>query len=284
MKEVNYIPLSTVLADVYSIVDKSITEESEMIEWAAQAFASIKVNVLYEMRVAFSPIVNYRAKLPKGAKFINQVQYKASENEDDVEQIKLFTATEDEVTAKYWEFTNSAYYINNWLPMRMSTSLFHQAIMIKNSPNFHYKCEEEFSIDKDGCITTTVEEGWVAISYMSYPKRNGEFLIPDDVDLLKAIKAYIMYRHWEKRDNHKEEGAERRLIRYQREWEILAAKSRGYAMLPDINGLENLQQQLLRHGPHTNNFYSAFGHLGTGETTDFGWSSGDRSFYSNASQ
>jgi len=278
MKIVSYIPIDAVLTNVYSIIDEDLIDEADLLEWASIAMRSLRVKQTYDLKVTFVKVENYKSTLPKGTLWIDQIFYAEQLDENDAIQIKLYTGDEDSITTKYWEFLDSNYYNHRWRPLRATTTPFHRGIHCSDCINFICEAEHSYSIDKCGIITTSFEKGYLSIAHYAYPIINGSFLIPDDVDVIKALEAYILYRVWEKKWNSMIEGAERRYHEYKNRWQLASAKARGQMLLPSIDEYENLKQQLLRLGQNTNSYYNGFGTLAQGEEIDFNWSSG--SFFS----
>jgi hypothetical protein len=267
MTSIENIPLSAALADVYSLIDEGSVSEINILEWASHAFRKLKVKQLYESTTKFIKVTNHVAKLPTGIKYIEQIFYKADIVEADVTQISVYTSStpDFEITENNINFLNSPYYTTNWNPLRLASSVFHNQIVIKDSPNYRARCEEEYSINKNNCVITSFDSGYIAVSYMRFPMADGEFLIPDDIKILDAIKNYVLMKIWEKRYNFKEDGAEGRYQNYRRMWEITRASTIGSIMLFSIDEYENYKQQTLRIGSHTNTYYQGFGNLAEGE-------------------
>lgn len=271
MTSVENIPLSAALADIYSIVDGNTVSEIDFLEWASQGFRKFKCKQLYEQTTAFIKVVNHMAKLPTGVKIIEQIFYKSDFLEADVDNILTYSSDSPDfiITKEYTAFLQSSYYNEHWLPLRLTSSSFHNQVVIQDSPNYRARCEEEYSINKNNCVITSFDNGYLAVSYLRFPMQDGEFLIPDDVDILVALKNYVLMRMWEKRMNFKEEGAERMFDKYLRLWEITKAATVGNIMLFSIDELENYKQQALRLGSHTNTYYQGFGNLSQGENINF---------------
>lgn len=66
------------------------------------------------------------------------------------------------------------------------------------------------SLDK---IRTDVKDGYVMGIYHSNPKNEaGEYIIPDDADLLQALAYFTEAKHWQSRSGRKEEYAENMFV------------------------------------------------------------------------
>jgi hypothetical protein len=271
MTSIETTPLSAALADIYSVIDGTTISEVNVLEWASVGFKKLKCKQLYEQTTAFIKVVNHMAKLPSGIKMIEQIFYKNDWVETDTTNILTYTSDTPDfvVTENYIEFLQSPYYTDRWLPLRLTSSTFHNQVVMKDSPNYRARCEEEYSINKNNCVITSFDSGYLAVSYLRFPMEDGEFLIPDDVGIIGAIKNYVLMRMWEKRMNFKEEGAERMFEKYLRLWEVTKAATIGNIMLFSIDEHENYKQQTLRIGSHTNTYYKGFGNLSQGENVNF---------------
>lgn len=274
MTSIENIPLSAALADVYSIVDGNTISETDVLEWASQALRSLKAKQLYESTTSFIEVINHKAKLPIGVKIIEQIFYKDNFTGDDIDSIEVYTSNANDfaVTKSNSDFMQSPYYQNHWKALRLATSTFHNQVVLKDSPNFNCTCgcEGEYSINKNNCVITSFESGYIAVSYLRFPMNDeGEFLIPDDINILKSIKNYVLMKIWEKRYNFKEEGAAPRYQHYLRMWEITRASTIGSIMMFSIDEWENFKQQNLRIGSNTNTYYNGFGNLAKQENIHF---------------
>jgi len=274
MRSIENIPLTAALADIYSIIDGNTISETNVLEWASIGFRKIEVKQLLESTTAFIKVVNHTAKLPTGVKYIEQIFYKQDFIKNDIDNIQVYVSNANSfiVSKQNSEFMQSPYYVSNWKPLRLSTSSFHNQVVLKDSPNFNCKCgcEQEYSINKNNCVITSFESGYLAVSYLTFPMNDeGDFLIPDDDNVINAIKNYVIMRIWEKRMYYKEEGAERMFDKYLRLWEITRASTIGKMAMFSIDEYENFKQQNLRIGSNTNSYYTGFGNLAKQENIHF---------------
>ena len=53
MREIQYIPLSAAVADVYRFIDEDAVDTSNIDEWSAYAMSKMQVNANYEQAVDF---------------------------------------------------------------------------------------------------------------------------------------------------------------------------------------------------------------------------------------
>ncbi|GIU70159.1 MAG: hypothetical protein KatS3mg002_1395 [Candidatus Woesearchaeota archaeon] len=267
MNIATYIPLKAALVSIYDIIDEDDIEvdESKIIEWASNEMRLLSVKQTYDHKLAFLIVSNHKAALPCGFKIIDFIAYKHILTDTDIANIKLYTsdAESNTIGSKYMSFINSDYF-KSWTMLRMAVkNSFMLGIHCKNPINMYAKCEHEYSVDKYGFIHTSFKDGYLALSYYSYPQDSeGNFLIPDDEDIKEAIKDYCFMKLWEKRMNLKEENSINMYNLYKRQYKISHANAKGKILLPQgPDGYENLKQQLIRFGQNTNHYYSGFGNL-----------------------
>lgn len=269
MLPVKYIPLKSILVNLFSTIDESIQSYREAVEWAAYAMEKLETQQTLQEDIFFLAVEDYKAQLACGTKYIWQIWYKEVLNSSDIDQIIVYVSEDGTITQSPMTFLNTTYFQSTWRPLRLSTTPFNRLVHCANSPSFYNICEHSYSVDKNSIVTTSFQTGYLAVARYGYPMKDGDFLIPDEVDVLEAIRYYVLMRHWEKRMNRKEQGAAPLYSEYKSQWSLFSAKARGKLLLPSLDGLENLKQQLLRIGQHTQNYYSAFGNLAVGETLKF---------------
>lgn len=275
MKYTEYVPLSVAVADVYDIVDETTIDVGSVEKWASKAMEKVYVAETYEQKVHFIPVVNYKACLPKGIRWIYQVLFKGVLDETDATEISVYVSSCPECGISQeavYEFIHSDY-INVWTPAVPTTSPFTRSVLCEDSPQLLCDSQIKYSVDPSGDIMVNVETGYLAVAGLFFPQNDaGEFLIPYDENIIDAVRLYCMSKLWEVRWNNVDENTrenERRYMHYLGRWEIAAAKARGASKEFDIGQWENFKNQMMRLGPHSNTFWSAFGNLATPETLRF---------------
>ena len=262
--ETNFVPISTVLDQVSSTIPAEYWNEAEAIEWAAIAMGKIRAFVPQEVAVVYRHVQDHKTYVPKGLRKIYQIAYRLEEPElTDEDVVNL---QEDLHVSERYVFNllnanwMSTGFFNGYRPLRLSPSPFANAITCENCGVLNAQTEHNFTVSPNGCITTSFREGWICIAYTRYPKNSdGEFLVPQDEDYLDAMRAYIMYRHWEQRWNTKEEGSDARLQFYMQKWNHMQKKAKGNMNLPGIDDLENMRQTRNRLLPKETHYYNFFG-------------------------
>ena len=274
MKLRNYKPLSAALSDVYAIISEDHIDPGYIVEWASSALRDMDIVTMMEPCVSFHKVENHTAPLPCGMKYGEMIMYKEKVDSTDIEYIKTYISEGNGVV----ERTPDLDHLQNplgleqrdWKPMRAAESNFNLTAWCSDSPVFYCRSEHEFTVKPQGYLITSLEKGFIAVSFYKHPtNEDGEFLIPDDETVIKALVSFVMSKIWEKRWNNMDEGAERRMRKYEADWEVYQAKAHGSEFLPDTNEAENLRQTLVRLGTNDNVFYSGFGNLANGETMNF---------------
>ena len=274
-KTVQYVPLEATLRPVYTTLPSSNIEFDTILEWAYDAMEAIEVRYTFQENVEFLQVVNHRTMVPVGLKYIEQLLYKLSLDNDEEEVILDILRQDQDGNNETPTTTADQYFLSpivrsSWSPLRASTSIWTRQVHCAVSPNLYATSEHEYTIDPGGCITTSFEDGFIAIACLSHPKNSqGQFLVPDERDYRRAVENYILFKYWELRYNMKEEGADKRMMYYQQQWDIFAAKVSGDLMLFSLDGLQNFQDQMLRIGPNTDSYHSGYGNLGRREVTKF---------------
>ena len=127
------------------------------------------------------------------------------------------------------------------------------------------------TVHPNGTMTTSFKNGFVAIAYLQYPlDEEGNFLVPDDADMIDALTTYCMLRIWEKRWNMMEEGADSRMKWYSEKWKVLRPGVYGKFTLPSIDNLENIRTMRNRLIPVERQFSNFFGLLNVEESQRMG--------------
>lgn len=271
MKYTEYVPLNIAIADVYDIIDEDKIDVGSVEKWASKAMEKVYVAETYEQKVHFIQVQNYKACLPKGIRWVFQLLYKGTLTTEDIDGISVYVSECPEcgiVKESVFNFLESSY-LEVWTPMVPSTTPFTLSILCENSPQLLCDSQVKFVIQPDGYVVTNMESGYIAVAGLFFPSNeDGQFLIPYDENIIDAIRLYCMSKIWEAKWNNVDDNTrenERRYMHYLGRWEIAASKARGESKMPDISGLENLKNQLMRLGPHSNTFWSAFGNLATPE-------------------
>jgi len=270
MTKKQFISINSIVPDILDTTDEGLFSIADAVEFASKAMGQLDIYETFEEAVSIVKVENHQAFLPCGLLQVNQILYKLDFNmtENDKCECKAANQVYKDFSSKY--FLTCDYVNKNWAPLRASTNSFLVSVLCPNSPNLHTSCQHEFTILPTGKIVTSFKEGWIIISYLRAPMdEEGNFLIPDDEELIQALRTYIMYRLWEKRWNMKEEGSRERFEYYRNQWGMYKGLIRGKFKLPSADQWQNIIEYSNTLIPKRNRYYKYFGTLGTPDKTFF---------------
>lgn len=261
-----YIPIDSVLYNISLDIDPPYYNEHKFKEWAIRGYRKLNAKDKYTEKVTLVQVSEHKAQLPSDVKYINQIAYKETLNSTEDQAILDLLGIGDTEA----QFINTENWLNrlnrvtSWKPLKKSTNSFIYTVTLSNNifPNLDYTecCDHEYTVDQGLCLTTTLRNGYIWVSYLAYATDDKcRILIPDDEDLKDAIAHYCMYRFW----NSKVISGDKLAIN-ERDWNLsqyqtLLAKASGKLNSPDIDTLENIRKITTRIVPrseHYNGFFS----------------------------
>lgn len=270
--------IKSVLLTLQGMIPADMYNEVLLIEDCARAMDMIGAIIQYKPNVVFKHVENYSTTLPKGLIQINQIAYKKNFilTEANAQAIRDTLGIDNEQYMEDSDLPNLAWLGSNefrsaWQPLTLNTNTFALSVHCDDCPNIGANCQYSYTVTPDGEITTTFKEGYICISYLSYPLDcDGNFMIPDDEDYKEALRSYCLMRNWEMRWNMKEEGADARYSKYQQLWGLFKAKATASIRMPDVAEAQNLLEITSRLIPKARRFYSFFGNLNSPEALNMG--------------
>lgn len=283
MANYSYVSVDSVLYDISLLVDDTNYNEAKFREWAIQAYRKVGAQHIYQNKVALLLVEDHKSHIPLDLKFITQIAYYSGLTTQDVAAIQEqmnFTSSADNPALKYitdpTRLATLSATVNSpaspWKPLRKSTNSFIKTVTYDysiygadstNSRAANYDCQNcthEYHVDPDGCITTTLKEGLIWISYLAYAtNHDGHLLIPDDEDLKEALVHYCLFKYWMSKSVVKEMGSIQERNWHLERFQTLKMKAAAKLNEPDSATLENMLQQHNRLLPRLNmvdSFYS----------------------------
>lgn len=244
----DFIPLKAVLNYLPA---KLIEEQSNTLQiesWALQALRSINFEQKYQKKICILEIKDHKAELPNGIKQINLVTYLYKQpSSSDIVSLSYCTKQEYDIKCTdndictlpiyHSLWINSDYYKNNYQPLNYK-GIGERNLCIRYGD---YSCDYGFSIDINNLIWTDFKDGIICIDYLSeLQNETGEFIVPNDVDLLRGCAEYVMYQHWLNRSMVHEETAFRKSSEHLHRAERLLTKAKSKFLLKNIK-LENIK-------------------------------------------
>lgn len=269
-----YVPIDSILYDISLTLEPPHYNEHKFKEWAIQGFRKLNSKDKFAEKVALVQITEHKAQLPTDVKYINQIAYKESlntlEEQAILDMLGLGDTEATYINTDNWiaRFSKST----GWKPMRRSTNSFIYTVNLDNNifPNLENIdcCEHEYTVDQALCMTTTLRNGYIWISYLAYATDSKcRILIPDDEDLKDALVHYCMYKFW----NSKVISGDKLAI-HERDWnlsqyQVLLAKASAKLNSPDTDTLENIRAITTRLVPRAERYRGFFSGLNQIEQT-----------------
>lgn len=273
MNTTRYISIDTVISRVLRDLGTQV-ERTDVIEWTADLIEYLNIPVVFEERVAFVEIKNYKAVLPDGLRAIIQI---AKSNSLQVSPEECALQVLDEVDEKeeveikvsepcegntYSEGTRSGPRFGPWVdlqfnydplcgalmrhrewePVRLSSHSFYQSLVCTLSEKLYEESQWEYSI-KGETLLFNFREGVVAVAYVSHrTDDNGMLMIPDDAHFINAAVSRVRYMAFQRlydREPTRENAA--RLDRADQDYQFRVRQAATFGLRPQsIDESENL--------------------------------------------
>lgn len=292
INQLQYISLDSVLYDISTMMDEKMWEESIMREWAHKGLRKLNASAKYVETNCLLRVEEHKTLLPSDVKYLTGAAYRLTLNDEDLEELKDVMNLADQNWNPSLDYiqnpdalpTNAlqtyfSHTTNKWRPMRISNNPFlntltSQVSVIENPEEYHKNwydtCEHELSIEPNGCIVTTLKDGYIYLAYLTYAKDgNGSPLIPDDEDLKEALYHYCMYRYWLSKSTLKEQASHQERNFHLKQFEVLKAKAAAKLNSPSILQLESIRAQRNRLVPREERYSGHFSKLNMRENIRF---------------
>lgn len=265
----------TSIAKVFTYLPKNFSEEDGYVmEYAAQAMDALEIHQNYDNKVCLIKVTDHQASLPSDFKFIQALTYmeqQPTEYEtndvittlsksivDDGDTITTTLTTQitepdpnvdnqnhilriqyQGVLNSYRIWAESDAFQNNFVLLRMVNKSHSLAMHCNDCPNIHCDYKDYYQVNMSGQIITSIKDGYLCLFYLAKKKNDrGEFMIPDDFDVLNAIAAYIKFKYMEDMAFSRQKGYYGAYERELQKWELLSAKVRGKFMMKEITALD----------------------------------------------
>lgn len=259
MANIKYISIKSVLYDLSTNLPEGMWNEALMLEWASKALLKMNHRTKLEDSLALRQIKEHTFRLPNDAKYVTQIAYKSSPESLNADYINSLITLPNSLDANDpeslpYRFLQSIHNLPvlGWSAMRAASNSFHLSVNQVPSlvPNRYYysdvRSSHEYSITPDGCVVTSLREGWAMISYKRVPSApDGSLLIPDNENLKDAIFHYCMYRYWLSKRAIKEEGAASEAEFHLSMFEVLAAKSAALITQDELEEIKAYRDRLV---------------------------------------
>lgn len=300
--KIPYTSIKSVLHDLSTMIDPLYWNEDHMHEWAIKGYRKMKIRPALQEEICILEVTDHKAVLPSDLRYINQIVYRTDLTENELDYIKRElnleegngVTTDPNISLSHMSnpegiplaVLNTALgALNSWLPMRASTNTFMKTALfsdlafqlpqvdnqltssaaILNTPRV-----QEYTVDPNLCLTTTVPNGLIMVSYLKYAVDDcGDTLIPDSEDLKDALFHYCLYRYWMSKAIIKEESAERLRDYHLTMYATLKTKVVGDMNMPTLDEMENLRRIQARIIPSSHDYNTYFTGLNNIEIPGF---------------
>lgn len=273
----------TSIAKIFNFLPKNLSEDDAyVIEYASQAMDMLNIHEVYDKKVCLIYVTDHQAYLPKDLKFIQALTYMHSQptqtEADDVitsysktvedlgdtimttkssmttepdpgiwNQSHILRIQHQGVLNNYQLWSESNLFNNNFSLLRLVNKSVNINMHCNDCPNLHCDSQDYYQVNMQGQIITSIKEGYLCLFYLAKQKNErGEFLIPDDPDVLTALAAYVKYKVVEDLAFTRQKGYAQMYERELQRWEQLAAKVKGKYIMKSVNfkDLETYGNQL----------------------------------------
>lgn len=260
MIKTKLIPLSSVLKDIYLLInDESITEDLVM-EFAIRGMEHLAVNETYERAVCVIPVLNNQAPYPNGMYGVHAVLGNIFPNQDQTEYLATSTRTlEVNEVDKTFEIVEEAtqttlYKLLNfkslsldqpgWFYLDLSNDAWDPSILCQDSVNFNCSCGHWFIPDSSNKrFVTSFDYGYIAVAYYRFPQNGkGQFLIPDHPLVNEALETFVFSKIYQRMWHQSMQGAQQKYYHYLEKWQQLAAAAVGELKMPSLPDYINLDK------------------------------------------
>jgi hypothetical protein len=282
----------TSIAKVFTFLPKSFAEEDGFVlEYASQAMDALGIHQVYDKKTCLIKITDHQASLPSDCKFVQALTYMHNQPTEDSINTLISTSksTEDNGTTttdtyttlvtttskdyynkdtilriqhqgvlnNYKLWAESDVFTNNFSLLRLVNRSVNINVHCDNCPNLICESKDYYQINMNNQIMTSIKDGYLCLFYLAKKKNDrGEFLIPDNFDVLTALAAYVKYKFMEDMAFSRQKGYQSMYREEQMSWEILSAKVKGQYILQDFTSddIENYGNYLSKIFHNSNAF------------------------------
>lgn len=246
-----WISIESVVPLILDVMDENIVDEGMILEYSYRAMKMLQIHSTLIPRVKFLEITNYKVCLPKDLEKIEMVILReGADTETCIKDLSEFVTSKGYKPGLYSSKIISEYLNRrNWKPMLPATNKFSQSYFCNIEYDLSTTCSEDYRILPGGILQSSLKEGIIAISYLSNPMHEGDFLIPDNEELQDAIKAYVLKTIWEARTLSKEEGAYNMFQHYSLDWALKKANVKGKFKMPTLEEMSQIEYERTKFLP-----------------------------------
>lgn len=289
----NYISVNRIFAKLRRDYGLDNINESDVIEWAAEALEAIGAITLYEQSVAFIEVKNFQCSLPFGLHSIHQIARNNCWQGDPCDVCKTVVEeipqeescnkpvpldcngqplTEYEVAyyrpyfdlrLEHFWWSNSKTRQGCFTPVRPTNhSFFSGLICQEEGQEVYTNCSDEYTVVANSNLRFSFQEGQIALSYYKQQlDEEGYPMIPDEYSYTTAITKYIILKLSEREFYNNREGSGARVQKAEADWHWYCKQAANAAMIPKLDEWQNILNQRNRMIPKLNRYFGFFGNL-----------------------
>ena len=272
-----YTSIEKVLYEVSTLMDGKNFNHKKFKHWAIQGYKKFSMYQKYVELFYISYVSSHKAPLPDNFVAPIQIAYVTDTVSDAISELKIIMNLDNAkdnpaltyITDPESLPTKSAQLITSlsWKPLRLGSSSFSKIVDVPEGALYSaynttcVECEQTYALT-DTCITTSFKDGFILMAYLGYPTdKEGNILIPDDVEVIEAISHYVLYKYWISKAQLKEESTFQLAAYHLGQYQTLKTKATAKITAPTVDQLENILKQRNRLIPSTNHYSSFFANL-----------------------
>lgn len=175
-----------------------------------------------------------------------------------------------------WEYNRwngSAYYQNDFTPVRLATNSFFNSVVCKekNHANLYLNCKDEYTIIEGKYLRLSFEEGGIAIAYLKQMlDEEGYPMVVDEVSVIAAIKAYVTYKIMAREFYNGREGSTTRMQKSEELWQWYCKQAKSsQKMIKGIDEHQNFLDGRMYILPRMTRYNDYFGNNNSPETRKY---------------
>ena len=259
MIETAFVPLKSVLKDIYMLLREHEISEDIVMEFAIRGMEQLMVYRMFEKAVCFLRVENNQADYPHGVYGVEGVLYKLADKASNEMQViltadlyipsnvenELITEATNRSSIKITDFRQiNILNDKGWRHLPVSNNTFDRSILC-HPDRVGASCGDWFIPDNsNNRFITSFTDGYLAVAYYRFPQNEkGEFLIPDVPEVAEAIKAYVLMIVFQRLWHGSKQGADQKYRHYLEQWQQLAAAAVGKMMMLSLPEYINLDKQ-----------------------------------------
>lgn len=277
MRQVRYISVYSIIRQVYRDLGVDDINESDAIEWAADAVEQMSIKQNYIINTAFLDIENYHCELPANVTKVLQVaKHGKCEKLPKFPQTIIMEVDSDPCGCNTIDVQCGCKTVKKHNPhLQFCSSFVRNFGMVFNINTFRNDCRRWYEVEptgnnyfnsgvcnggehtdalqyriENGNLLVSFENGVVAVSYVTPMfDEDGMPMIPDDVSAREAVSKYIamkiMARQWYKG----REGFQDKMMKAEQDWHWYCKQYKSKMKMLEADDYRKLMRQELRMFP-----------------------------------